>query len=180
MALISNILFPTFPEEFQNLDHFLEDYLQSKELKCLVELGVHTGASTWMLSRHLEEKSLIIGVDCGLFPGLKYSQQVYTKLSQEGFICHFLEETTENALNKVKFLSIQGIDILHLDANESYENVKKDWQNYAPLMNPGGIVLIHDIEYIPGIKTFWNEIKVSKKFQEIRNGGQGMGIIVLP
>lgn len=38
----------------------------------------------------------------------------------------------------------KGVDFLFIDGDHEYEGVKSDYQNYAPLMNPGGIIVFHD------------------------------------
>lgn len=56
----------------------------------------------------------------------------------------FIKDTTENAF--YNFFVKQGIkiDFLHIDADHSYEGVKKDFELYSQIMNPGGIISLHD------------------------------------
>lgn len=56
----------------------------------------------------------------------------------------FIKDTTENAF--YNFFVKQGIkiDFLHIDADHSYEGVKKDFELYSTIMNPGGIISLHD------------------------------------
>ena len=58
-------------------------------------------------------------------------------------------------------------DLIFIDANHSYEYVKKDFENYIKLLNPGGVVALHDIDCPdwPGINKFWNELKSSGKYE---------------
>ena len=77
-----------------------------------------------------------------------------------------------------RLVSKNGIDLLHIDANERYLDVKRDWDNYTPLVNPGGIILLHDIHYTNDIRKFWNQVKVYGEYEEIWQNGQGMGILI--
>ena len=176
---INNLkVFGQHQAEFEDLDQFLQAYRNKHPFACFVELGVHTGASTWMLSRHLEESALVIGVDARIFKGGEYSDQVYEQLRREGFTCHSLVKQTHEAFEDVKkIVKSKGIDLLHLDANENYMDLRKDWDEYASLVNLGGIILLHDIEYVEDIQRFWGEIKIKHECREICCGGQGMGII---
>jgi len=86
------------------------------------------------------------------------------------------------------------VDFLFIDADHSYEGVKKDFEMYSPLVRKGGIIAFHDIipDYYTryGIKTsssagevykFWNEIKGKYEHLEIikdRNqDGYGIGVL---
>ena len=166
-------------EEFIEVDRFITKYRQKYAFKCFVELGVHTGASTWLLSRHLENNSTIIGVDSQIFSGCEYSRQVYDLLNKQGFKCHYFAKDTLEAVDNVKGAAFDGIDMIHMDANESYDNVKEDWDRYSKFINKGGIVLVHDIEYADGVRCFWEEIKNRYETYEISRGGEGVGILVM-
>jgi predicted O-methyltransferase YrrM len=37
------------------------------------------------------------------------------------------------------------VDFLFIDADHSYEGVKKDFEMYSPLVRKGGIIAFHDI-----------------------------------
>lgn len=56
----------------------------------------------------------------------------------------FIKDTTENAF--YNFFVKQGIkiDFLHIDADHSFEGVKQDFDLYSTIMNPGGIISLHD------------------------------------
>jgi hypothetical protein len=55
-------------------------------------------------------------------------------------------ETSEKAF--YDFFIRQGItiDYLHIDGDHSYEGVKKDFELYSTIMNPNGIISIHDTD----------------------------------
>lgn len=52
-------------------------------------------------------------------------------------------------------------DVLFIDADHSYEAVRRDWENYSPLVGSRGIVAFHDIVERPGygVSRLWGEIK---------------------
>lgn len=53
------------------------------------------------------------------------------------------------------------IDLLMIDGNHTYDQVKKDYQNFAPHVTTGGLIILHDINVTsaPGVKKLWTEIK---------------------
>ena len=55
-------------------------------------------------------------------------------------------ETSERAF--YDFFIRQGItiDYLHIDGDHSYEGVRKDFELYSTIMNPNGIISIHDTD----------------------------------
>ena len=58
----------------------------------------------------------------------------------------FIKETTEKAYYEFFVKQNIKIDFLHIDANHTYEGVKKDFELYSNIMNEGGIITIHDTD----------------------------------
>jgi predicted O-methyltransferase YrrM len=88
------------------------------------------------------------------------------------------------ALIKIKkILADKKIDFLFIDADHSYEGVKRDFESYSQLVRKGGIIAIHDIA--PSgwkIDKFWTEVKSHYKSIEIIENyekGNGIGVIYL-
>lgn len=52
-------------------------------------------------------------------------------------------------------------DFAFIDGDHTHEAVKADWDNYAPMVKPGGIIALHDILPRPGygVSTLWQQIK---------------------
>lgn len=62
------------------------------------------------------------------------------------FTPRFINETTEDAFYKLFAKEDIKIDYLHIDADHSLEGVKKDFELYSSIMNPYGIISIHDTD----------------------------------
>ncbi|HVA65665.1 MAG TPA: class I SAM-dependent methyltransferase [Elusimicrobiota bacterium] len=103
-------------------------------------------------------------------------------------------------LAKVKrILGTRQIDFLFIDADHSYEGVKKDYGLYSPLVAPGGLIAFHDIvpSYLTryGTETsvgivevarFWEELKASlppgayeEIIQDPNQDARGIGVLKL-
>ena len=62
------------------------------------------------------------------------------------FIPKFIKDTTENAYFNYFVKKDIKIDLLYIDAGHSYDDVKKDFELYSKLLNPKGMVAIHDTD----------------------------------
>ena len=58
----------------------------------------------------------------------------------------FIKETTEEAYYNFFVKQDIKIDLLHIDADHTFEGVKKDFELYSQRMNKGGIITIHDTD----------------------------------
>ena len=75
------------------------------------------------------------------------------------------------------------VDFLFIDADHSYEGVKKDFEMYSLLVRKGGIIAFHDIipSGYPKVYKFWNEVKY-EYLEIIKDRNQncyGIGIIFI-
>lgn len=93
----------------------------------------------------------------------------------------------------VRAAAEEPIDLLHVDGLHTYHACRSDYLNYAPLVRPGGLIVLHDVHHSrdTGVKTFWDELRRSKhgRFertwewfhprQVLPNGDGPMGIGVI-
>ena len=73
---------------------------------------------------------------------------------REKFNPRFLNTTTEDAFYNFFVKRDIKIDYLHIDADHTYEGVKKDFELYSTLMNENGIISIHDTD-----KRYWDNFE---------------------
>jgi len=57
-----------------------------------------------------------------------------------------IKETTENAYHNYFVKREIKIDYLHIDANHTFDGVKKDFELYSKIVNKNGIISIHDTD----------------------------------
>jgi len=62
-------------------------------------------------------------------------------------------------------------DFVFVDADHRYAAGKADWENYSPMVAPGGVIAFHDIRrYEHGdLDRLWDEIKVGRRTLEIHD-----------
>jgi predicted O-methyltransferase YrrM len=68
-----------------------------------------------------------------------------------------------------KLVGDRDVDFLFIDGDHSYDGVKRDFEMYGSLVKPGGLIAFHGIDYGRVVRRFWDEIKVGRRFQEIRD-----------
>jgi predicted O-methyltransferase YrrM len=111
---------------------------------CFVELGSAFGASAYLFSVFLRPGGKIVLVDNANPKPLTHRRRILHDLSQN-FDVYMIERSTFDALDAVTEITGCRVDHMHIDADHRYESVKWDYENYAPLVQPGGILQFHDI-----------------------------------
>ncbi len=73
-----------------------------------------------------------------------------------------------------------SIDVLVLGGPDSEDGVRANWQEYAPMVRPRGLVLVHGIanEQYPGIRRFWSAVDVPGRKELVgSNNPDGYGVV---
>lgn len=60
-------------------------------------------------------------------------------------------------------------DLIHIDADHTYEGVKADILNYLPKLKKGGFICFHDYarDSLPGVYLAVNELLMNEDFEEV-------------
>jgi len=176
-------------EEFTEL---LKVYV-NKQPKIILEIGTARGGTLFSFCKLASDDAILISLDLpyraftGGYSDWRMSLlQAFKKENQQLYLLREDSHNTET-LNKVKdILNGRAIDFLFIDADHSYEGVKKDFEMYSPLVKGGGIIAFHDIVKHPpeldcNVDKFWNEIKKEFQFQEIikdkNQTAYGIGVV---
>lgn len=148
----------------------LEDLLHGEKLKAVLEIGTFRGGTLWMWCRLAEPDATIVSVDLPggeygggydrdwrkrieRFPGSRQSLTLFQADSHE-------EKTRRDVEKALKGIPV---DFMFIDGDHTYEGVKADFEDYTPLLAPGGLVAFHDIvEHDPinkcGVDRLWDEL----------------------
>jgi len=132
-------------DEWRIFLEICDSYLKEHKIKdpIVVELGIYEGKQKPFYEQLFG--ATYIGIDCYCHPNKRCKPEIY------GFTSN--PETLKKLKEK---LAGRQINILFIDANHHYKNVKKDFEMYAPLCDD--IVAFHDVNY-PSILRFWDELK---------------------
>jgi predicted O-methyltransferase YrrM len=78
------------------------------------------------------------------------------------------------------------IDLLFIDGDHSAAGVRRDYELYAPLLRPGGLIAFHDIVdgavgRVGGVPAFWREVRTElddprELVESWEQGGFGIGL----
>lgn len=173
------------------VDHlpFGYDLVAALRPKMLVELGTHKGLSYFTFCQSMKENEidgLCYAIDT--FEGDehtdKYDESVFNSVNTHnrqnyhGF-SYLMRMFFEDAL---KHFSEDSIDLLHIDGFHTYEAVSTDFTNWYPKIQPGGIILFHDVQARQqdfGAWKFWDEVRGQHETFTF-NHGFGLGVLRKP
>lgn len=162
-----------------------------------VEIGTAGGGALYAFCQSVPCDGLLVSIDLpgGEFGGGYGEEDIprMRKRSRRGQELEFLRldshlEDTRRALATI--LDGRPVDFLFIDGDHSYEGVRSDFELYASLARPGGLVAFHDILPHPRVPDcevdrFWAEVKPRYRHWEfldpgdVRGWGQWGGIGVL-
>lgn len=132
----------------------------------IVEIGSAHGASSTILAEAAKELGgHLICIDS--FPEVYYDETKFGDYARQAFkknmkeyldtnVAEFWDMTSDQA---IEVIQDRPIDLLFIDADHEYPQVKKDIENYLPLVKSGGIVGFHDYYNVKfGVKTAVDEL----------------------
>ena len=137
--------------------------------KRILEIGTNHGGSTVFWDHLAGPGGFVVGMDnCG-FEGNIMSMFNPKFCSYSPVSDLRLLKRNSHAPETVAEMSSmfpEGIDFLFIDGDHSYAGVKQDYEDYSPLVRPGGLVAFHDTLMSPeedvlhsmGVSRLWREI----------------------
>lgn len=174
-------------EELANL---VRDVRTLKPVNVL-EIGTAQGGTLFLWTRLAQQNATIVSID---LPGGKFGggyserqERLYRRFAGTNQKLHLLrlDSHADSTFEETKKLfGGSPIDLLFIDADHTYEGVKRDWEMYSPLVRPGGIVAFHDVagNYDDTqVKRFWDSIKDGLRYQEYvvnPDGQYGIGVLL--
>lgn len=167
--------------------------VRAKQPRVIVEIGTAKGGTLFLFCQHAADDATIISLDLpfgrngGGYP--KWKEKLYAKFAKPGQTLHLMRANSH--LNETRtrieaLLKGRKIDVLMIDADHSYEGVKRDYDLYSPLLADDGFIAMHDVilnHFDPEIEVhrFWDELKATEKTEELVHdygqGNLGIGIV---
>lgn len=156
-----------------------------------LEIGCRNGISIQALSRDggLVDGANIIAVDMpnGPWGAWGTEQSLINCGKQMVERGHTMEIELADSQNEstVAWVRRRGpFDLVYIDADHSYEGVKKDFENYGPMAK---LIALDDIVAVGpgiGVNKFWNELKADPKYIQVSyvhkdatGSAQGIGVV---
>jgi predicted O-methyltransferase YrrM len=167
--------------------------VRAKQPRVIVEIGTAKGGTLFLFCQHAADDATIISLDLpfgrngGGYP--KWKEKLYAKFAKPGQTLHLMRANShldETRTRIEALLKGRKIDVLMIDADHSYEGVKRDYDLYSPLLADDGFIAMHDVilnRFDPEIEVhkFWDELKATEKTEElVHDYGQGnLGIWIV-
>ncbi|MEK6777652.1 MAG: class I SAM-dependent methyltransferase [bacterium] len=172
----------------------LLDLLAGGKPKDVLEIGTSKGGSLYLFTKVADPCATLVTVDLKIIN--KKLLQSFTRKQQRIELIE-ANSTVHGTIARIREIFPEGVDLLFLDGDHSYEGVKKDFEIYSTLVRPGGWIVFHDIvedndsRYgvctggcSGGVPAFWQEIK--KHFRHVEfvdhpeQDGLGIGVLFVP
>lgn len=127
---------------------FLLDLIQKNNFKTIAEVGVKFGRTTYFLLDNLPDITIYaIDLDISKF----YNKEIKEKYKDRLIPIQGYSYAVADRLPD------QSLDLVFIDADHSYDAVKKDILAYTPKLKTTGLLTGHDIDY-PGVNRAVNEL----------------------
>lgn len=117
--------------------------------KVVMEIGADKGGSLYHWCQCLPSVEMVIACE---IRGLPYKAEFSAAFPSMGF-----RWLVRESLPPPSYLNEGSIDVLFIDGDKSL--MLADFDAYLPLMNPRGIVFLHDVTDNPGPGDAWREIQ---------------------
>jgi len=162
------------PDEFAKLIQLVKDQKVTKYL----EVGLRHGRTFYAVVEAMPPNSVAVGIDIQDNRFIKTTLDVL-KRKVPTTLCRYLNGDSNNIDTAMAAKQYGPFDLVFIDADHSYEAVKRDWDNYGLM---GKIIAFHDIDCDAegyGAGKLWRELKANHRCEEIIGEARGMGIGVL-
>ena len=152
----------------------------------ILEIGTARGGSLYLWIQAAAEGATIVSIDLpgGKFGGAYPACRIpfYQSFARSGQTLKLLRKDSHKAETLAEVGRIfcdKPIDFLFIDGDHTYEGVKTDFQDYGPLVRPGGLIGLHDILPRPDlpeiqVDRFWTELRDKYDCEELI-GREGSG-----
>lgn len=161
--------------------------------KRIMELGTGKGGNLFLLSNVAAPDATVISLDMRGGPhGAGYPPwkiplfKSFVHDNQKLILVNADSHKEETANQIYNILKGELLDVLFIDGDHSYEGVCTDFNLYARMVRPGGLIIMHDIaicDHDPTCKVnvFWDEIKENYDYEEViedrKQDWGGIGIL---
>jgi glycosyltransferase involved in cell wall biosynthesis/SAM-dependent methyltransferase len=151
----------------------------------LVELGTHWGYSYFSLCQGISWsgtycQAYAVDTWAGDEHSGFYDESVWQRVSgwNSAKYSQFSKLMRMDFSQALEYFSDKSIDLLHIDGRHLYEDVKSDFETWAPKLSDRSVVIFHDIsvrERNFGVFKFWEELRAKyPSFEFSHNNGLGV------
>jgi len=158
--------------------------------RAVLEIGTFRGGTLFAFARLAAPDAVIISIDLPIsLLGHVYrlaQAPLFHQFTRADQRLHLLRRDShhrDTVAAVTRILRGRPLDFLFIDGDHAYASVRADFELYAPLVRPGGLIAFHDIANEPptGVPRLWEEIRPRFPHREFvhERGPTAMGIGVL-
>jgi predicted O-methyltransferase YrrM len=155
--------------------------------KRVLEIGTDNGGTLFLLAWASALDARILSLDIRVYGRLRRLLYRSFGRGRQSVKLHTGDSHSEETRLAVqRHFRMRPLDMLFIDGDHAYDGVRRDYELYAPLVRPGGLIAFHDIVEGPessvgGVPRFWREVRsdlrdVSEIVESPEQGGYGLGI----
>lgn len=164
----------------------LIEILRRDPPRTVLEIGTLNGGTLFLWAQAAAPDALLISIDLfGSALGTRSPQGIVLRsFARHGQRIELLFRTDSHdprtRARVERLLGTRPVDFLFIDGDHSYDGVRADFELYAPLVRPGGLVAFHDVSPTPEPRTvdvlrFWQEFTQEHDTEEIVAPGPHLG-----
>ena len=180
----------------------LLDAVSAERPRRLLEIGTAGGGTLFLLAFAADPDATIVSVDLhhgefgGGYPAWKIPlYHGFVRRTQRLHLIRGDSHAPETLARTHAALRGEQLDFLLIDGDHTYDGVRADFFDYAPLVRPGGLIAFHDIaqpgELRPGgatllggeVPRLWRELRERYETRELLfspDGFFGIGLLRVP
>jgi predicted O-methyltransferase YrrM len=168
---------------------WLFELVRAERPQAVLEIGLDEGGTLFLWTRAAAPDARIVSVDTR--PAGRFGMRSPFPLSRRAFahsqqrVDLVMPADSHDPATRARVESLLGgraVDFLFIDGDHSREGVWADFELYAPLVRPGGLVAFHDVSEntypaVEGVMQFWREFTRDHETEERVLGSEpGFGI----
>ena len=120
----------------------------------LAEIGVWHAGTTLRLRQSMSPQGTLYAIDPYERGHLGFSAPRVIAKRELGRVRNgcvvWLRKTGADAARSAEIRAIAPLDFVFIDAAQTYESLASEWAAWAPLIEPGGVIALHDSQEVPG------------------------------
>jgi predicted O-methyltransferase YrrM len=182
--------------------HALLRFVAADQPERLLEIGTAGGGTLFLLALAAHRRATIVSVDLphgefgGGYPPWKIPlYRGFVRRTQRLHLIRGDSHAPATLARTKRVLRGEPLDFLLIDGDHTYDGVRRDFEDYGPLVRAGGLIAFHDIaepgEVQPGgdsllggeVPRLWHELRQRYETYELLaspNGFFGIGLLHVP
>jgi predicted O-methyltransferase YrrM len=147
------------PEEYADFILFLlQEKAGGRSIEAFLEIGSATGGNVFCLNALVGPFKSIVVVDNNRHERFHHRPNVLRDLPRVEVIGDSLDDAVVGTVRDIAN-NLQRFDVIFIDADHTYDAVRRDLIHYGPCAKPGGLIVLHDSLSHSDVRRFVSELR---------------------